>query len=145
MNQADRRQPPAPTTHISVLCVDDNADVANMLSTLIDMEPDMRTAGTLQDADGLMTELENSRPDVVLLDLTMPGRDPLDAMQEASGKFAETRFIVVSGHDEPERVQSALDRGAWGYVAKLGDSKQILEAIRTVARGEMYLSVTRLP
>lgn len=124
-----------------ILVVDDSDDLASMLSVLLGGEPDMECAGRLSSADALAGVLAERRPDVVLMDLTMPGRDPLDAMADASARFPESRFIVLSGYDDPRRVDEAVDRGAWGFVSKHGDMEKLLGAIRAVASGQVYLGL----
>lgn len=128
---------------IEVLIVDDSDDLAQVLEFLIDGEADMRCAGRLCNADGLIESVGDVRPRVVLLDLTMPGRSPLEAMSEASGRFPETRFVVLSGYDDPARVDEAVQRGAWGFVSKHGDVATIVRAIRAVAGGEVFLNGPR--
>lgn len=126
---------------ISILVVDDNEDMTSMLARIIDGEPDMACVGTLACADELVETIARVAPSVALLDLTMPGRNPLEAMAEASARFPQTRIIVLSGHDDPARIDEAIDRGAWGFVAKHSDVQQVLAAVRAVASGELYPKV----
>lgn len=123
----------------TVLVVDDNDDMAFMLQHLIGNEADLEFVGRLANADALMETIGAKMPRIVLMDLTMPGRSPMEAMKEASAKFPESRFVVISGYDEPKRVDEAVDNGAWGFVSKMGDIPAILKAIRTVAAGDVYL------
>jgi DNA-binding NarL/FixJ family response regulator len=109
---------------------------------LIEGESDMIPVGKLASADLLLESLADKRPDVVVMDLTMPGRDPLEAMTEASVRFPNSRFIVLSGYDNEAPVNDAIDCGAWGFVSKHDDVQKILEAVRAVARGEVYLKAT---
>jgi len=125
--------------NIRVLCVDDNVDLATMFSVMLDAEDGFESAGVLTSADELVAEVEAKHPDVVLMDLAMPGRDPFEAMQEAARRYPETRAIVLSGYDDTERMERAIDHGAWGFVSKCGDIEQILAAIRSVAKGEMWM------
>lgn len=127
------------TKPISVLVVDDNADLMSMLATLVDGEPDMVCAGTLASADKLLDTIMEIKPDVVLLDLTMPGRDPLDAVAEASQRAPDSRIIVLSGYDDQTTMDRAVDEGAWAFVSKHGDMLNILRSIRTVAAAHTYL------
>jgi len=127
----------------SVLVVDDNDDMTFTLKVLIDGEPGMRCCGHLDSADQLLQAITKHRPDIVLLDLTMPGRPPLEALAEAAAAFTATRIIVLSGQDDPELIDRALNHGAWGYICKSGDPLAILNAIRTVAAGEVYLDTSR--
>lgn len=126
---------------IRVLCVDDNPDVVEVLAAAINAEDDMESVGVLMSAERLCEEIEARQPDVVLIDLCMPGRDPLEALGETQARNLESRAIVVSGRDDPDAVDQAVGRGAWGYVRKDGDFRRLLEAIRSVARGEPALHV----
>lgn len=125
---------------ISVLCVDDNADISDMLAAVIRAESDMTCAGTLNSADELVDSIARLKPDIVLLDLTMPGRSPLEAMKEAHERHADTRTIIVSGYDDQKTIDDAIDHGAWGYASKHGDIALLLNTIRRVSRGESVLT-----
>ncbi|HYF13437.1 MAG TPA: response regulator transcription factor [Phycisphaerales bacterium] len=121
---------------IRVLCVDDNTDLAEVVCAAIGAEPDMESVGTLHSANDLRREVESRQPDVVLIDLTMPGENPLAAIADAARHCPKTRAIVMSGHDDPATIDAATDSGAWGFVSKNGDMERIFHAIRAVARGE---------
>ena len=123
----------------SILIVEDSSDLAAVFAMTIDREPDMMCLGKLACADTLLDAIADKKPDVTLLDLTMPGRDPLEAMAEAAIRFPSCRFVVVSGYDDPAVVDEAVSRGAWGFVSKHGDPQMILAAIRAVVAGEFYL------
>jgi two-component system, NarL family, response regulator NreC len=121
---------------IRVLCVDDNRDIAMLLEMAINSAPGMASAGVLYRADGLLQEVEQKRPDVVLLDLSMPGEDPIAIAREMAARFPESRTIVFSAYDDQELIRQAADAGAMGYVRKGGNVPAILDAIRRVANGE---------
>lgn len=128
------------TRPIRVLCADDNALIAMDLQGAIDTEPDMQCVGCLHRADDLSREVEQHSPDVVLLDLTMPGRDPLEVLEEISRVYPSTRTVVFSGYSDPDLMDRAIEAGAWGYVVKSGDLTALIEAIRRVAQGEFALT-----
>lgn len=123
---------------IRVLCVDDNEQLCHVLERLVKAQQDMVCVGCSDSADGLISEIELKQPHVVLMDLTMPGRDPLEVVREAAARFPETRTIVMSGYDDSERVDRAVESGAWGYLCKHGEVARILAAIREVAGGESW-------
>lgn len=127
-----------PALPIRVLCVDDSAEVCDAILRLVRGQPDMEGVGSVATADAMLSEISGRRPDVVLVDLTMPGRDPLDAVQEAAAKFDQVRCIVLSGHSNPRHVDMAADAGAWGYLCKGGPAPEILAAIRGVAAGSAW-------
>lgn len=120
---------------IRVLCVDDTAMLAEALCQVVDMTEGMCCAGALLNADRLGDEAESRQADIVLLDLRMPGRDPLEALAELVGRLPQTRVIVFSGLLDAQTVDRAVAAGAWGCLEKGVDAEPILDAIRTVARG----------
>ncbi|MGH7244762.1 MAG: response regulator [Phycisphaerales bacterium] len=124
----------------TVLVVEDNDDLALMLQMLISSEDDMTCVGKLANANAVLETVEAQHPNVVLMDLGMPGRNPLEVMREATARFASTRFIILSGYDDQGRVNEVIDHGAWGFVSKNGELPAILAAIRRVARGEISLN-----
>jgi DNA-binding NarL/FixJ family response regulator len=129
-----------PEKLIKVLCVEDSEDLATLLRMMIDAEPDMSAVGCLHSADCLVEEVLRSKPDIVLLDLTMPGKDPVQALSELQRCRPETRVIVFSGFDSQDRVNQAVEAGAWGYISKHQEMPEVLSAIRRVAGGEFVLT-----
>lgn len=121
---------------IKVLFVDDIADTALMFSSVIDAQNDMRSVGTLGSADNLIAEVKQREPDITVLDLTMPGRSPLEALRELSGAMPDSRTIIFSGYDDRGTIDAVAAAGAWGLVSKNGYPNDVLDAIRRVARGE---------
>lgn len=124
-------QPPRP---IRVLCADDHADLCAVLCRIIARQPDMESVGSLASADELVSEAVRLRADVVVVDLTMHGRDPLDAIAELRRVQPETRSIVFSGREDPESVSAALAAGASHMLPKHGDPWAIVDVVRRVAR-----------
>jgi len=127
------------TPHIRVLIVDDNPDVAASLAELLSLQSDMQSAGVLHRADGLASHVTATRPDVILLDLSMPGADPIQELQSLASLEPPARVVVCSAYEDAPRVKVAMDAGARGYVSKLDEVETILDAVRAVARGEIYV------
>jgi DNA-binding NarL/FixJ family response regulator len=131
---------------IRVLCVDDNEDIPLMLGRCIAAEPDMESAGSLNTVENLRGEVERTRADVVLLDLKIPGSDPLAAMVELSepslsGSTAPRRTVHViaySGRDDDASVKRAATAGASAYLSKDAPIPHVLDAIREAARGAPF-------
>jgi len=117
---------------IRVLFVDDNEDLRNMMCRLIDSAPGMKSAGSIESADALEAEVEKRNPDVVLIDLTMPGRSPLLAIHALSKLGIRVKVVAYSGHDDPETISSALDAGASELVSKSLDPQSVVAAIRRI-------------
>lgn len=124
------------TDPIRVLCVDDEPLLIMAMQQVIDLETDMRCVGGLRNADALLDEVAKLHPDVVLLDLTMPGRSPLDALAEVSEAFPDVATLICSGHHDTESMDRAAAAGASGYVAKNGNVEQVLTSIRQAAQGK---------
>ncbi len=124
---------------IRVLWVDDSPDLLGAYTRLVQRTPGLEMIGTLERADDLVAESARLAPDVVVIDLTMPGKEPLSAVSELSGKLPNIRSIVFSGYDDAETVRSAANAGAWGLVPKLKDGLpgDVLGTIRRVIQGEM--------
>lgn len=121
-----------------VLCVDDRADNAAVIRMLIDSDPGMTCVGCLESADGLVEDVlgRDPRPDVVILDATMPGRDPLEALGELAARVPATRTLIYSGAcDDRVLIGRAMGAGAWGCVDKADAPSSLLRAVREVAAG----------
>jgi DNA-binding NarL/FixJ family response regulator len=122
---------------IRLLCVDDHEEMRRLFEIVLGSQAEFDLVGTLESADHLEEHVANLRPDVVLLDLSMPGRRPLEALRSVRSRSAGVRFLVTTAHDNPEIVDHALDAGAHGFVTKGGEFDQLTDAIRRVARDEI--------
>lgn len=129
-------KPPAHTSSVSVLIVDDSRDLVEVLRMVVNAEGDLHSVGAAFDGADMLQAIEQLRPQVAVVDLTMPGPAPLDAIREASRRFPQTRCIAYSGYDDPRTVEQARQAGAWGFVSKHGEISEIASAVRRVARGE---------
>ena len=131
---------------IRVLLVDDHAVLRAGLRALLEAEDDISVVGeaaTGEDAVALAAEL---RPEVVVMDLTMPGIGGLEAVRRITALGLGTRILALTIHREEECLLSVLQAGGSGYVTKDNPDAELLDAIRTVARGHVFLypSATRL-
>ena len=126
---------------ISVLCVDDNPHVTRALESKLHRSGKFDWRGSLSSADQLVETVARECPEIVLLDVDMPGMDPLAALERLSRECPNTRTVVFSGHIRRELVERAVESGAWGYVSKNDDEAELIRAIRSVAEGEFVLSV----
>lgn len=125
---------------IEVLIVDDHRIVAEGVSQLMTGDEGIRTVGiaaTLSEASQMMSELH---PQVVLLDVALPDGDGIDALPELLLSSPETKVIVLTMFAEPSVIRRAMDAQAQGYLLKNTTKEELVEAIRTVAMGENYLS-----
>lgn len=130
----------AESTNLKVLCVDDNVHVAEALRIMIERVDGFAWSGWLGAADELVATVQRECPDVVILDVDMPGRSPFDALEELCQLCPATRTVMFSGHVRSALVEQALSAGAWGYVSKNDGETALLQAIREVAGGDIALS-----
>ncbi|APX24229.1 MAG: DNA-binding response regulator [Rhodobacteraceae bacterium] len=122
-----------------VAIVDDHPLVAEGIEAILDSYDDIEIAATLSDGQQMIDRLEALAPDVILMDLNMPGLNGLSATEMILEQRPETRILVLSMHDTPEYVSTALDHGAMGYVLKDVPSDEVKRAIDAVMAGERYL------
>ena len=125
---------------IRILFIDDEPRLQRAWQRMIAQHGDMQIVGTRSTADDLGAAVDATSPDVVIIDLTMPGRDPLEAVRELSTSHPDVRAIIYSGHSDVERINLAFDAGAWGYLDKLAATDEIVAAIRRVASGQVEFS-----
>ena len=124
---------------IRVLVVDDHAVVRSGLRRLLDAEEDIETVGEAPDADRAVFEAIASKPDVVLMDLVMPGKGGIEGMPAVLRAVPDTKVLVLSMQDDPRYVREAFAAGAAGYVLKEAADTEVVQAIRAVAAGERYV------
>ncbi|SHH23285.1 response regulator transcription factor [Marivita hallyeonensis] len=122
-----------------VVIVDDHPMVAEGIEAILEGYDDIEVLATLGDGQALIDRLEILSPDVVLMDLNMPGLNGLSATEIVLERRPETRVLVLSMHDAPEYISTALGHGAKGYVLKDVPTEEIKNAIDAVMRGEQYL------
>ena len=123
-----------------IMIVDDHPIVRLGLAQLINREPDLEVCG---EADGVveaLRQMERSHPDVVIIDISLDGEDGIELIEHAKARWAEMKILVSSAHDERTFAGRVLRAGAMGYIPKHEPMPKIIEAIRKVLRGEVYLS-----
>ncbi|MEL7098313.1 MAG: response regulator transcription factor [Pseudomonadota bacterium] len=126
-------------TKTRVLIVDDHPMVAEGIQSILESYDDIEVVGTLGTGQDVIDQLGTLVPDVILMDLNMPRMGGLTATELALEQRPETRVLILSMHDSPEYISSALSHGAMGYVLKDVPTDEIKLAIDTVMRGERYL------
>lgn len=127
---------------IDVLIADDHAIVRRGLRTLIAGEPDMKVAGEASDGYEVVARARDLDPDVILLDLVMPGQSGLEALSQIKTENPKARVLVLTSFGDNDRVFSAIRAGAAGYLLKDASPEQLLQAIHDVHSGESHLHPT---
>jgi DNA-binding NarL/FixJ family response regulator len=123
-----------------ILLVDDHPFMRMGLAQLINQQSDMMVGGEAGDPAEAARALDKSVPDLVLADITMPGRSGLEFIKDLKAARPDLRILVVSMHDEVIYAERALRAGAQGYVMKEAGGENLLAAIRQVLDGQVYVS-----
>jgi two-component system response regulator DesR len=122
---SDMNAPP-----LRVLIAEDNADLRELLVTLISAEPDLKCVGTAEDVDTVLTSTAEHKADVLVLDLELQGRSSIDLLRTVRSSGSKMTIVVFSGHAHPEMIRHTLAAGADAYIPKSGDYELLLDAIR---------------
>ena len=121
------------------MIVDDHEMVRLGLRTALEPEPDIEVVGDLGDAMAALREAEVSRPDVVLMDVRMPGLSGIEACRMLRERQPETRVVMLTSYSDEEAVFAAIVAGAAGYLLKNTGRAELLEAVRSASRGDSLL------
>jgi DNA-binding NarL/FixJ family response regulator len=123
-----------------IVLVEDHTVVREGLRMLLASHPDLEVVGEAGDGRKAVQCVENLKPDLVLMDLSMPEKDGMEATREIKRRFPETKILALTVHDSEEYVLVALKAGADGYILKKATHAELVMAIRSVLAGEPYLS-----
>ena len=124
---------------IRILIVDDHPLILEGLRSRLERAPDIKIIGEARDGDEALTRARADRPDILVLDISLPGKSGLEVLRLLHAELPMVRVLILSTHPEIEYVDRSLSLGAWGYLTKNGPSEELLEAIRTVNRGHKYV------
>lgn len=127
---------------IRLLVVDDHEVVLFSISQFLAKQEDIEVVATASNGDDAVELTLEHRPDVVLMDLSMPGTDGVQATKRIMAQEDKPRVLVLTSFSDRERILDAIDAGASGYLLKDSDPEELLRGIRAVARGESPLSPT---
>jgi DNA-binding NarL/FixJ family response regulator len=136
----------SPATHgyarpmTSIVVADDHGIVREGLRRLLESEPAWTVCGEAADGREVLEEVARSKPDVVVLDITMPRLGGLETLERLRAEHPETKVVLLSVHSDPPFIQSAIALGVDGYVLKNGPSGEIVTAIQAVTRDGNYFS-----
>jgi DNA-binding NarL/FixJ family response regulator len=124
---------------IRIMIADDHAILRAGLRMLVNAQADMEVVSEAADGEKAVQTARETRPEVALLDLTMPRVGGMKALQEMARDCRETRVLVLTMHDDPAYLRSALAAGASGYLLKRAVDAELLAAIRAVHRGGIFV------
>ena len=130
----------AGSQRIRILIVDDHAILRQALRLMLEAEPELEVIGDAANGREAVAMTEKEMPDVVLMDMVMPGLNGLEATRQIRKRCPKTRVLILTGYMEDEQILSALRAGAAGYVVKRSDTEELLLGIRAVHRGNSYFS-----
>lgn len=132
-------------TRIRILLADDHAVLRAGLRLLLNQQPGYQVVGEASSGLAALTLAEELQPDLILLDLTMPGLNGLDALPSLLHAAPEARVLILTMHDDPQYLHQAIKLGAAGYMLKKAADSELIAAIQAVLRGEVYVhsSMTR--
>lgn len=124
---------------IRLLLADDHAVLRAGLRVLLNAQPDMEVVGEAGDGHEAVYKARELKPDIILLDITMPGKGGLEVIAEIIEENPGIKVLVLTMHDDESYLKKVLKSGASGYVLKKVADTELLSAIRSIARGEMFL------
>ena len=123
-----------------IFIVDDHPVFREGLAGLIKREPDLAICGEADSAQQALTEIERLKPDLVLVDISLPGRSGLELIKDIQAVSPDTPTLVISMHDETLYAERVLRAGGRGYIMKQEGPEKILRAVRQMFEGRIYLN-----
>jgi DNA-binding NarL/FixJ family response regulator len=126
-------------TSLRIFLADDHAVVREGLKSLIDAQPDMEVTGEAEDGNAACERVPELRPDVVIMDVSMPGMSGALATERLRQTCPQVKVLALTVHEDKGYLRQLLEAGAAGYVLKRAAAEELIRAIRTVAGGGVYL------
>ena len=127
---------------INVLLVDDHAVVRMGFKMLLESDPDIKVIAEADSGENGVKMYMEHKPDVVVMDITMPGIGGLEATDRIIAKDSSARILVLSAHEDSVHPKRVLNAGAMGYLTKRSAAEELIKAIRMVANRKMYLEAS---
>ncbi len=124
---------------ISVMLVDDHAVVRMGFKLLLQSSDDIEVLGEAQSGEDALKQLQTLAPDVLIMDISMPGMGGLEAIGRVLAKKPQQRILVLSAHEDIMHARRVLKAGASGYVTKRSAADVLMQAVRAVHKGQVYL------
>jgi DNA-binding NarL/FixJ family response regulator len=133
------KQPASPASRIRVFLVDDHPLLRHGIAESIGDEPDMEICGQAGSAAEAMPAIASSKPQVAIVDISLPGRDGIELVKDLKGHFPSILILVLSMHEESLYAERALRAGAAGYIMKSASTDTLIQAIRKARAGEIVV------
>ncbi len=127
---------------IRVLIVDDHVIVREGLRSLLEAQPDIKVAGEATDGEEAVSKTREIQPDIVLMDITMPGMSGLEATRQIRRQSPDAKILALTMHEGDEYFFKILEAGASGYFIKGGSSSELISALRAVHQGDVFIYPT---
>jgi len=130
---------------INIVVVDDHAVVRAGMKALIQSDPTLNVIGEASGGLEALELIKDSIPDVVVLDLSMPDLDGIQVTRELHHKFPSIKILILTVHEDEAMLREVMQSGALGYILKHAAEKELIEAIKKIHMGEMYVDQKMLP
>ncbi len=124
---------------IKILVVDDHAIMRDGIRALLGLQDDIEIVGEASEGREAIEKVHELMPDVIVMDIAMPGMDGLEASRRIRKKYPKVKVLVLTQHDNKEYILSAIKAGVAGYVPKRALGEELVSAIRAVNRGDSFL------
>jgi DNA-binding NarL/FixJ family response regulator len=124
---------------ITILIVDDHTLIRETWNFILNNDPRFKVVALAITGEEAMQMVERFRPDVVIMDISLPGMDGIEATESICKLYPETRIIGMSAHSQPSYAKQIMDKGAYGYVTKNSSREEMNTAIMEVNKGNQYL------
>lgn len=126
--------------HIRILLVDDHEPFRRHICSMLQEQANLQVVGESDDGLQAVQKAETLQPDLILLDIGLPGINGIEAARQIGKVAGKARIIFLTQESSPEVVQEAFDLGAWAYIIKGQAGSQLLPALKAVSRGERFVS-----
>jgi len=124
---------------ISVILIDDHRLVRDGLQMMLDRQSQIKVVGICEDGKQALDMIRDIKPDVAIMDISMPEMDGITVTRLVSESGVSTRILILTMHQKPQYIREVMDAGAFGFLTKNTDYEELITAINTVAKGEFYL------
>ena len=126
-------------SQITILLVDDHAVVRMGFKMLIEAEEGIKVIGEAESGEIAIKLFQELKPDIIVMDITMPGIGGLEAIDRIMAKDKNTKILVLSAHEDSVHPKRALNAGAMGYLTKRSAAEELIKAIKSIHQGKRYL------